>query len=155
MISTLDRLSGYNPLRGLDLEKLVTMIEQGERGYYADLQWLYRLVLRRNATARAVRRKLQGSLGKLYWDIRLRDDAAGYDKTIAERQQKTLRTAYENVRNLRRAWVSLAMADILEFSALCKVYAGAPGADPALQNLPRDLDPWAVVELRTVPRWHL
>ena len=155
MISTLDRLSGYNPLRGLDLEKLVTMIEQGERGYYADLQWLYRLVLRRNATARAVRRKLQGSLGKLDWDIRLRDDAAGYDKTIAERQQKTLRTAYENVRNLRRAWVSLAMADILEFSALCKVYAGAPGADPALQNLPRDLDPWAVVELRTVPRWHL
>jgi len=28
-----------NPLRGLTLERIVSLIEQGERGAFADLQW--------------------------------------------------------------------------------------------------------------------
>ncbi len=31
----------YNPLRGLNLPRLVSILEAGERGQYADLQWLY------------------------------------------------------------------------------------------------------------------
>jgi len=29
----------YNPLRGLSMPKLVSLLESGERGQYADLQW--------------------------------------------------------------------------------------------------------------------
>ena len=32
----------YNPLRGLTLQLLVALLESGERGDYARLQWLYR-----------------------------------------------------------------------------------------------------------------
>lgn len=31
----------YNPLRGLNLSRLTALQEAGERGQYADLQWLY------------------------------------------------------------------------------------------------------------------
>ena len=31
----------YNPLRGLSLPKLVGLLESGERGQNADLQWMY------------------------------------------------------------------------------------------------------------------
>jgi len=30
----------YNPLRGLSMPKLVSLQEAGERGQYADLQWM-------------------------------------------------------------------------------------------------------------------
>ena len=29
-----------NPLRGLNIQRLAAMLEAGERGEYADLQWL-------------------------------------------------------------------------------------------------------------------
>ena len=31
----------YNPLRGMSLPRLVSLLEAGERGQFADLQWLY------------------------------------------------------------------------------------------------------------------
>jgi len=35
-----------NPLRGLTLERIVSLIEQGERGAFADLQWFYQTMER-------------------------------------------------------------------------------------------------------------
>jgi hypothetical protein len=31
-----------NPLRGLSMDRIMQLVEQGERGAYADLQWFYR-----------------------------------------------------------------------------------------------------------------
>lgn len=135
------RLSGLNPLRGLDLEGLVNLLEQGERGYYANLQWLYRMILRRNAMARAVKRKLSGAIGRLDWNIKIPDNLDGGRKAIAEKQQQALRTAYDRITNLRAALVHLAFADILGFAHLEKIYA-AQGDDP-----------WTIKELRIVPQW--
>lgn len=140
-LSNIDRLSGHNPLRGLTLDGLVNYLEMGERGYYADLQWLYRLVLKRSGVARAVRRKLTGAIGRLDWDIKVPDDLEGERKTLAERQQDFLRAAYDGIENFSAARVHLAMADILGFSHLEKIYARA-GADR-----------WAVTELRVVEQW--
>jgi hypothetical protein len=36
---------GYNPLRGLGLPRLVSLLEAGERGQYADLQWFQKITL--------------------------------------------------------------------------------------------------------------
>jgi hypothetical protein len=156
----IDRLSQLNPLRGLTLDGLVRHLEMGEQGYYADLQWLYRFILKRNATGRAVRRKLAGSLGKLDWDIKIRSDAAGFDEAKANAQQKTLRTAYERIGNLRKSWAHLAMADILGFAHCEKIHAGhlarqLKSSEPARAEELAALPPLTVVELRPVPQWHM
>jgi hypothetical protein len=54
----------YNPLRGLTLPLLVALLEGGERGDYARLQWLYRFIEKRNPTlARGRRRRCRGQRG--------------------------------------------------------------------------------------------
>jgi len=61
----------FNPLRGLTLPHLVALLELGERGDYARLQWLYRFVEKRNSTLRAVLQRRQSSLTRLDWDVRV------------------------------------------------------------------------------------
>jgi hypothetical protein len=39
----------YNPLRGLSMPRLVSLLEAGERGQYADLQWFYHYMERSDA----------------------------------------------------------------------------------------------------------
>ena len=55
----------YNPMRGLTLAQVVAMLEAGERGDYARLQWLFRFVEKRNATLRAVLQRRQSALTRL------------------------------------------------------------------------------------------
>lgn len=138
-----DRLSSYNPLRGLDLPGLVHILEQGERGYYADLAWLYRYILKRNGSARAVRRKLTSAIGKLDWNIKIPDKLEGERKALAEEQQAELRQAFDRLDQFRETLRHLAFADIMGFAHCEKIYAGtAP-------------QPWEIVKLGVVPQWHL
>jgi phage gp29-like protein len=105
----------YNPLRGLTIAQLVTMLEAAERGNYARLQWLYRFVEKRNSTLRAVLQRRQASMTRLDWDIRLRDasttSATANPRTLAARQAAVLRDAYERIANLREAVTFLALAE--------------------------------------------
>ena len=55
----------YNPLRGLTLRLAVAMLEQGERGNYARLQWLFRYIEKRNPTLRGVLTRRQGAITRL------------------------------------------------------------------------------------------
>ena len=55
----------FNPLRGLTIAQLVAMLEAGERGNYARLQWLYRFVEKRNPTLRAVLQRRMAALTRL------------------------------------------------------------------------------------------
>ena len=36
-----------NPLRGLTMERIVQLVEQGERGAFADMQWFYQAMVAR------------------------------------------------------------------------------------------------------------
>src|SRR5476651_765951 len=100
----------YNPLRGLTIAQLVTMLEASERGNYARLQWLYRFVEKRNPMLRAVLQRRQASLTRLDWDIRFRESLAN-PRTLAARQAAILREAYEGIGNLREAVTFLALAE--------------------------------------------
>src|SRR5262249_53700865 len=96
----------YNPLRGLTIAQLVTMLEAAERGNYARLQWLYRFVEKRNPTLRAVLQRRQAALTRLDWDIRFRETSTTVvqsSRTLAARQAAVLREAYEQIGNLREA----------------------------------------------------
>jgi phage gp29-like protein len=109
----------YNPMRGLTIAQLVAMLEAGERGDYARLQWLFRFVEKRNATLRAVLQRRQAALTRLDWDIRLRGAGAGAaPRGLAARQGAVLREAYERIGNLREAVAFLALAEFRGYAHL-------------------------------------
>jgi phage gp29-like protein len=128
----------YNPLRGLTIAQLVTMLEAAERGNYARLQWLYRFVEKRNSTLRAVLQRRQASMTRLDWDIRLHDatTAAANGRTLAARQAAVLREAYARVVNLREAVTFLALAEFRGYAHLERHF-DARGRTVALQPVPQ------------------
>jgi len=108
----------YNPLRGLSLPKLMSLLEAGERGAYADLQWFYHYMERSDAMIHAVIQRRRAALLACDWDIRLCPPEAGEariqksesriqkktgDQILAEEQAAFLREAYDRVENFRDA----------------------------------------------------
>jgi phage gp29-like protein len=128
----------YNPLRGLTLRLAVAMLEQGERGNYARLQWLFRYIEKRNATLRAVLQRRQAAITRLDWDIRVRSDAAnaGSPRSLAARQAAFLRDAYERIGNLREAVAFLALAEFRGYAHLER-HDDARGRTVRLQPVPQ------------------
>jgi phage gp29-like protein len=128
----------YNPLRGLTIAQLVTMLEAAERGNYARLQWLFRFVEKRNSTLRAVLQRRQASMTRLDWDIRLHDatTTTANPRTLPARQAAVLRDAYERVGNLREAVTFLALAEFRGYAHLERHF-DARGRTVALQPVPQ------------------
>jgi phage gp29-like protein len=132
----------FNPLRGLTFQRAVSMLEDGERGSYADLTWTYRFIEKRDATLRGLKRLRLAALAKLDWNIKqfaTGDDTAKAKQ--AEKQAQILRQAYDRIANLKQAIAFLALAEFRGFSHLEKVYEG-------------DNPTRGVVALEPVPQWH-
>ncbi len=116
----------YNPLRGLSLPKLISFLEAGERGVFADLQWFYHYMERSDAMIHAVIQRRRAALLACDWDIRVVSDkailrrsvgaSAGSYGGLAEEQAEFLRGAYEQIENFRDAVSFL-------FSGLFRGYA--------------------------------
>lgn len=127
----------FNPLRGLTIAQLVTMLEAAERGNYARLQWLYRFVEKRNSTLRAVLQRRQAAMTRLDWDIRLRNATATVNpRTLAARQAAVLRDAYERIENLREAVTFLALAEFRGYAHLERHF-DARGRTVKLEPVPQ------------------
>lgn len=92
----------YNPLRGMSLPKLISLVEAGERGTYADLQWFYHYMERSDAMIHAVIQRRRAALLACDWDIRISADEDA-DKGLAAEQAAFLREAYDRVENFRDA----------------------------------------------------
>ena len=105
----------YNPLRGMSLPKLVGMLEAGERGALADLQWFYHYMERSDAMIHAVIQRRRAALLGCDWDIRQMpagtagdrrpqtSDCRPGDRVLAEEQAAFLRECYDGVENFRDA----------------------------------------------------
>ena len=126
----------YNPLRGLTLPMLVAMLEAGERGDYARLQWLYRFLEKRNSTLRAVLQRRQASLAKLDWDVRTAPGAGRDPRALAARQAAVLRAAYARVANLREAVAFLALAEFRGYAHLER-HVNGQGETVRLEPVPQ------------------
>jgi len=123
----------YNPLRGMSLPRLLSLLDAGERGQYADLQWFYHYMERSDAMVFAVMQRRRAALLACDWDIK---EVSGYggdgvsgsengsadsvlaseqvapqqsrarrgvDSVLAEEQVAFLREAYDRIENLRDA----------------------------------------------------
>ncbi|MBE7538473.1 MAG: DUF935 family protein [Opitutaceae bacterium] len=128
----------YNPLRGITLGRAVAFLEEGERGRFADLQWTYRFIEKRDATLRGLLRLRIGAIQKLDWDIK---QVSGAESLKADTQARILRDAYEKISNLREAIAFLALAEFRGYSHLEKHYEGAASHSD-------------VIRLEPVEQWH-
>jgi len=87
-------------LRGLPLERLVSMLEAGERGDYADLQWFFQQMERSEPMIFAVIQRRLAALLSVEWDIHTLEHP---DEKLAQEQADFLRMVYEGIENLREA----------------------------------------------------
>ena len=133
--------SQLNPLRGLTPSLVVTHLEQGQRGIYPDLQWLYRFIEKRDATLRACKRKLLGRLGGFEWSIKIIDQLPAGKDSIAEEQKEFLRQSYERIDNLKEAIKHLGLAEFRGYAHL----------EPHWR---KDGDRDEIHHLEPVPQWH-
>jgi phage gp29-like protein len=124
----------------LTIERAVAFLEAGERGEYAELQWLYRFIEKRDPTLAALLSRYDGGLLKLDWRIKLAAQAAG-TQGLAEEQAAALRVAYERTDNLRHALQFLVLARFRGFAHLEKWLGGGLAGDE-------------VTHLEPVPQWH-
>ncbi|HSI11768.1 MAG TPA: DUF935 family protein [Chthoniobacter sp.] len=149
IVDPLSHLTNLNPLRGLSLRGLMVRLEQGERGDYAELQWMYRFVEKRDPTVRAIKKKLKGAIRGLDWKVKIPDNLSDERKAAAEEQKEILEEAYRRISNLKAAIVHLALADFRGYAHCNKIYRGAGAGEVAITD-----EAWDVTELRVVPQWH-
>lgn len=138
----------YNPLVGMTMARLVTLLNSGEQGYYADLTWLYRYIEKRDAILRAVKVRRLSAIKSLDWEIKVKSKFTkkakdGNSKPIdaAKRQQEFLHESYDGIGNLKAAIEFLALADFRGFAHLEKHYRNGRVED-------------GVFHLEPVPQWH-
>ena len=104
----------YNPLRGMSMPKLLSLLDSGERGQYADLQWFYHYMERSDSMVFSVMQRRRAALLACDWDIRQVAEATAEDyrpqttdhrpdRVLAEEQVAVLREAYDRIENLRDA----------------------------------------------------
>jgi phage gp29-like protein len=90
-----------NPLRALNMPRLVALQESGERGEYADLQWFYYYMERSDAMIHSVIQRRRAALLSLDWDVRVVSQAT--DDPLAQEQADFLRMVYDHIDNFREA----------------------------------------------------
>jgi len=110
----------YNPLRGLTMTRLVCMLDSGERGQYADLQWFYHFMERSDAMIASVIQRRKSALLSVDWDIRIPANSA--DPILAEEQRAFLREAYDGIENFKEATAFLWTATMRGYAHLEKHY---------------------------------
>lgn len=127
----------YNPLRSLTIMRAVHLLEEGERGAYADLQWTYRFIEMQDATLGALVERRTSAIQELDWNIKIRAKIPAGKESIAQTQSAALEAAYQKIGNLSAAFEALEMASFRGFTRLEKV---------------RDAD-GDIVELAPVDQW--
>jgi phage gp29-like protein len=89
----------YNPLRGLSLQRIVSMEEAYERGDMSDLLWFLDHMRQTDVTVASAVTKRLGYVRSLDWEIRTIETADPY---LAHEQTEVLRYAYDRISNLER-----------------------------------------------------
>jgi phage gp29-like protein len=103
----------YNPLHGLTIAKILSLLEQGERGQNADLQWFYYYMERTDPMIFSIIQRRKYALLDSDWDIRTvaptpvpdgnGPSARTIDPVLASEQAALLTETYDGISNFRDA----------------------------------------------------
>jgi phage gp29-like protein len=107
-----------NPLRGVTMERIVRMIEEGERGAMADVQWFYQSMERADSLIATVIARRKAALMSAEWNVRMEENAA--DPELAREQADFLISEYDRISNLREAVAFLATSAFRGYAHLEK-----------------------------------
>jgi len=149
----------YNPLRSLTITRAVSLLEAGQRGEFADLQWAYRSVERRDEDLIALIERRTNAIQQMDYDIKVIDERTAaargirYDPNLAESQAATLRAAYERIENVYEAIEAMSMACFREF-AICQFTAGDQVARPGAATRIEPLDQWNLLRDGLAGEWY-
>jgi phage gp29-like protein len=107
----------FNPLRGLSIPRMVSLLEAGERGQYADLQWCYYYMERSDSMIFSVLQRRRAALLDCDWNVRQVAPEPGVfrhagrrlriagpvDDVLAQEQVDCLRAVYDGIENFDAA----------------------------------------------------
>ncbi len=127
-----------NPLRNLTMSRVVNLLELAQRGYYADLTWLYAHVEKREHVMKALVERRQSALGSCVWRVELTEEATK-DESVQEEavaQQEFIHGIFSGIDNLRDAWKWLGTASFRGYAHLEKHY-DASGNVKHLEPVPQ------------------
>ena len=118
----------YNPLRGLTMRRAVELLELGQRGDMAYLQWTFRTMERRGyPTLGALLTRCESPIENFGWEIKVKEEmptlpgmSAKQVQKLAEAQKTTLKVAYDQVDNLKAAILHLHLAEFRGYAHLQK-----------------------------------
>lgn len=130
---------GWNPLRGLTLNRVLALLESAETGYLADLTWLYRYIERREPITTTLAERRDAALAKCRWAIVREEEVVkrvNGDPILADEQTAALNETFGKIGNLNEAWRWLGSAAFRGFAHLEKHY-DATGAVEHLQPVPQ------------------
>lgn len=111
----------YNPLRSLTIQRAVSLLEEGERGAFADLQWTYRFIEMQDPVLGALVERRTSAIQELAWAIKLKTEIPAGKEEVAKKQEAALNAAYGKITNLTESFESMAMASFRGFTRLEKV----------------------------------
>jgi phage gp29-like protein len=109
----------YNPLRGLNIPRAVSMLEDGMRGQFADLQWTNEFIEQTDPDLFALVTRWLSAIGEMDYKVKLAgEDSDDFDKTLAEDQAGVLRARYNALGNMNEAIEHLVLASFRGFSII-------------------------------------
>jgi phage gp29-like protein len=138
----------YNTLRGLTIQRAVSMLDEAECGVYTRLAWTCRKIEKRWSVMKGLKANREGALLEMDWNIRTVSEKQlppGMTKQAAEKQAVALRSAYEQIENIREAIRFLHLASFRGFSHLEKI--NAQGMAVAGHE--------GIVRLEPIWQWHM
>lgn len=130
---------GWNPLRGLTLNRVLALLDSAETGYLADLTWLYRFVERREPITTTLADRRDAALSKCRWAVVREEEVVkrlNGDPVLADEQAAHLNDVFGKIDNLNEAWRWMGSASFRGFAHLEKHY-GFTGAVEHLQPVPQ------------------
>jgi phage gp29-like protein len=134
-----------NPLRALNMPRAVSMMEQGQRGIYADLQWTYAAETGLEATdtdLMVIIERTISFLSDCAWSVKTIDpETDNYDEALAADQASYLKSVYNGIDNIEDAVQHLGMARFRGFAHLQPWYSPTDNA--------------VVTHLEILPQWNM
>ncbi len=140
-----------NPLRGLTMPRVVSLLDMARRGLTTDLQWTYFFIEEADADLVALIERRVGAHLEMDWTIAQLEESKrdkSFDLTLADEQAAALREAYEGIDNLDEAREHFALAKFRGFGHAEKIH----GADGDLTHLEL-VDTWNVVRRGMRGEW--
>lgn len=133
----------YNPLRGLNMSRAVSLLESLNSGDFTDLMWTYKHVEETDPDGIALVERGLSALEELDYDVKMATEEkhpGTWDETLASEQRAFLAKRYEQVDNLNELIAHLALGFFRKY-AFAQVIENSDGTPARFECL----DQWNFV----------